>query len=93
MSKKKITRVARVLVTVDEDWLHGDYPEELEDSITEGWEQIETALLALRSDYNSLSRYVTGSFIEWEPPEDPPDNSDYIEAVFNMTPVQTKEPF
>ena len=85
-NNNKITRVARVLVTVDEDWLQGDYPEEFEESIKQGWEQIETTLLSIRSEYNSYEKGVTASFIEWEPPEDPPDNSDEIEAVFNMTP-------
>ena len=83
-NNNKITRVARVLVTVDEDWLQGDYPEEFEESIKQGWEQIETTLLSIRSEYNSYERGVKSSFIEWEPPEDPPDNSDEIEAVAEL---------
>ena len=77
----KVTRVARIEVTVERDWLYGDDVAEMDESAIEGWEEVVGALLALRSDYNSLKGRVSGSFIEWEPDEDPAEEVSRIPAV------------
>ena len=83
--KNKVTRVARILVEVDQNWLYGDDPADMDNSAIEGWEEIVGALLALRSDYSSLKGRVSASHIEWEPDEDP------AEEVARIPAAQTNE--
>jgi hypothetical protein len=66
--KNKVTRVARIEVTVERDWLYGP-----------------VCLTCVVSRYFSglcvLKGRVSGSFIEWEPDEDPAEEVSRIPAV------------
>ena len=64
MTDKIVTRVARILVEVYDDWLNGDYPEEVEKSIEEGWRNIAGHLPMLPGFFDA-----DATFIEWEPDE------------------------
>ena len=66
---KKVTRVIRLLVTTDEEWLTHDGEDTSEQGISDSWEELENSI---KSVLNKEFYWDTTeiSIIEWEDDEE-----------------------
>ena len=74
---KKVTRVIRLLVTTDEEWLTHDGDDTSEQGISDSWEELENSI---KSVLNKEFYWDTTeiSIIEWEDDECPECNGNNI---------------
>jgi hypothetical protein len=81
-----VTRKYEATVSIDSDFLNTQ--------LAGNWDLVGLACGFAHQSHRDGPVVVTAKFTRWmEPLADPPDNEIEIEAVFNMTPVQTQEPF
>ena len=74
---KKVTRVIRLLVTTDEEWLTHDGEDTSKQGISDSWEELENSI---KSVLNKEFYWDTTeiSIIEWEDDECPECNGNNI---------------
>jgi len=74
---KKVTRVIRLLVTTDEEWLTNNGDDTSEQGISDSWEELENSI---KSVLNKEFYWDTTeiSIIEWEDDECPECNGNNI---------------
>ena len=75
---KKVTRVIRLLVTTDEEWLTHDGEDTSEQGISDSWVELETRIKGAMKSLVYGSDMIQISIIEWEDDECPECNGNNI---------------
>ena len=75
---KKVTRVIRLLVTTDEEWLTHDGEDTSEQGISDSWVELETRIKSAMDKEFYWGMQAEISIIEWEDDECPECNGNNI---------------